>query len=39
MAKSYLVNQFVAFAAEARKKNAISITPLGYDFVNINLWS
>ena len=34
-----LVNQFVVFASEARKTNAIAITPLGYDFVNLKFRS
>ena len=33
-----LVNQLIALAAEARQADAIAVTLLGYDLVNIKLW-
>ena len=34
-----LINQVILFCSEARKTCTIAVTPLGYDFVNFNLWS
>ena len=33
-----LVNQLVALATESRKSDAVAVTLLGYDLVNIKLW-